>query len=458
MKKVVLASLLAVACAGPLAQYGFSQTPAANQPAGGQVVDMSPEEGAAYNNARTQTTPAAQAAAWEGYLKAYPQSAVKAAALQALLIAYSSGQDNAKTLDAADRLLQVDPNNLYAFVFETTLRGQAAGAQTDATARQTGLDAAADDARKGLAATKPASTSDADWAALKAKGYPYFYSAIGAAAFNKKDAAGAISAFNSELAALPVAATIVPGPVLQDTYYLGQAYSLATPPDYLSCAYFTGRAMNYAPEPFKTNFKQFSTYCYHKYHGNNDTGFDGMIAIAKDNLTPPPVCPPPPPAGTPAPPAALCLAVTPAPKPEDMVANLIATTPDLAALAISDKEFVLQYGRPAAEGRPADADKLFDSIKGKSVTLPDVLVIAATDSQVTAAVSDDAVQNKTADFVFNFKEPLKTLPAVGDKVTLSGTYDSYTKDPLQIIMSDSALVPKKAPVKKTTPAHRPTHS
>src|SRR6202034_3724820 len=102
-------------------------------------IQMSAEEYAAYNNAKTQSTPAAQAAAWEAYLKAYPQSAVKQDALQALLLAYSAGSDNAKTLDAADRLLQVDPNNLYAFVFETTLRGQVAG----------GIDSAADYARKG---------------------------------------------------------------------------------------------------------------------------------------------------------------------------------------------------------------------------------------------------------------------------------------------------------------------
>ena len=367
-----------------------------------------------------------------------------------MALAHASGGSSLALYDGS-----CSPGHGFAYVFEVTLRSQAASALTDPTARQAGLDAAADYARKGLAATKPAAMSDSDWKALQGAGYPGFYSAIGTAALNKKDAAGALAAFQSELAAAPVAQTTTPGLQLQDTFYLAQAYYTSTPPDYLNCAYFAGRAMNYAPEPYKTNFKQLATYCYHKYHGNNDTGFDGMVAVAKDNLTPPPVCPPPPPPGTPAPPAKLCLAVTPAPKPEDMVANLIATTPDLAALAISDKEFVLQYGRPAAEGRPADADKLFDSIKGKSVTLPDVLVIAATDSQVTVAVSDDAIQNKTADFVFNFKEPLKTLPAVGDKVTLSGTYESYTKDPLQIIMSDSAVVVKKAPAK--TPVHRPVH-
>jgi tetratricopeptide (TPR) repeat protein len=455
MKKVVLASLLAVAGAGLLAHTGFAQA-AAQAPAGapGQI-QMSQEEYAAYNNAKTQTTPAAQAAAWEAYLKAYPNSAVKADALAQLLNAYSAGQDTAKTLDAADRLLVVDPNNFYALYFETTLRGGAASSLTDPAAKQAGLDAAADNGRKGLAATKPAGMSDADWAALKAKGYPFFYSAIGAADLQKKDNAGAITAYKSELTAAPVEATKAPGSVLMDTYWLSSAYYTETPPDYLNCAYYSARAAAYAPEPFKTTFTTLGTYCYKKYHGKPD-GYDAVTAVAKDNLTPP---------------ASFAASVTPAPTPADMVANLIATTPDLAALALSDKEYVIQNGRPAVaaqpatdtkpavEGRPSDADKVFDTIKGKSVELPDVTVVAATADQVQVAVSDDAVQSKTADFTFKMKEPLKTVPAAGDKITLSGTYDSYTQTPLMINMTDGAVVEKKKPpVKKpATTTHHPVH-
>ncbi|MEO7029665.1 MAG: hypothetical protein ABI147_09715 [Acidobacteriaceae bacterium] len=458
MKKVVLASLLAVASALPLVQHGFAQAAA---PAAAGQVQMSAEEYAAYNNAKTQTTPAAQATAWEAYLKAYPQSAVKADALQQLLFAVSQGADNAKTLDVADRLLQVDPNNFYAFVFEVSLRRGTADATTDATAKQSGLDAAADYARKGLAATKPKDTSDADFAALKMKGYPVFYSAIGTAALNRKDSPAAISAFKSELGAVPLAQTIAPGLQLQDTYFLASAYYGSTPPDYLNCTYYAARAMSYAPEPYKTTFKALASYCYHKYHGPNDEGFDAMAAVAKDNLTPP-----------------TGFTVKAAPKPADIVANLIATTPDLAALALSDKEYVLQNGRPAAEAspavpaqpatdttpavvakpaveaRPSDADKVFDTIKGKSVEIPDALVVEATADQVKVAVSEDAVQGKTADFAFNMKEPLKTVPTVGSKVTLSGTYASYTQTPLLISMSDAAVVVKtKAPVKKAAPVH-----
>jgi hypothetical protein len=78
MNKVVRASLLAVAGAATLVSYAIAQQPA------GQVA-MSADEFAAYNNAKTQTSPAAQAAAFEAYLKAYPNSSVKTDVLNQIL-------------------------------------------------------------------------------------------------------------------------------------------------------------------------------------------------------------------------------------------------------------------------------------------------------------------------------------------------------------------------------------
>ncbi len=454
MKKVVLASLLAVAGAASLTQACYSQAATPNlgtQQAGGQI-QMSADEYAAYNNAITQTTPAAKAAAFDAYLKAYPKSAVKADALQQEMFAYSQVPDTQKTLDTADALLAVDPNNLYAYVFEVSLRSQAAATATDPAAKQAGLDAAASFATKGLAATKPAAMSAADFTKLTGQGYPVFYGAIGAADLNKKDQAGAIKAFNSELAAVPVAQTETPGPQLMDTYYLASAYYTETPPDYVSCSYYAARASAFAPEPFKTTFQKLGQYCYTKFHGRPD-GYDTVVAAAKTSLTMPPLCPVAPAGSTaPAPAApAGCLAITPAPKPEDIVTNLIATTPDLATLALSDKEYVLQ------NGKPADADKVFDTIKGKSVEIPGAIVVSATADTLTVAVSDDSQQAQppVADFTFNMTKPLTKIPAVGDKVTLDGTYASYTQSPLMITMSDGSIVePKKAPVK--APVHHTT--
>jgi len=452
MKKVVLASLLSATALIP-----FVVQPALGQAAGGGV-QMSQEEYAKYNACATATAPAQKTEACEDYLKAYPNSAVKGDVLGQLLYAYSQAGDEAKTLDTADRLLAIEPNNIRALTLEVYYRRLDADKLTDPAAKQAALDKVATYAESGLNATKPKDESEADFDALKNAAQPTFESAIADDDLAKKDNADAIKALKAEIDSHQ-ADTEKPSAVLQDVYQLAQAYYTSTPPDYLNCAWYATRAAAFAPAPYQAQINQLASYCYTKYHGSKD-GYDAMQAAVKTSLDPN-FCPKPAPgtaaaagatpaAATPAPAApAGCMTVTPAPKPEDIVSNLIATTPDLATLALSDKEFVLTYGQPS------DADKVFDTIKGKSVEIPGAVVIAATPDQLQVAVSDDAKQAKTADFTFNMKEPLKTLPNVGDTVTLDGTYASYTQKPLMITMSDSSLVlPKpKAPVRHTT-THR----
>ncbi len=435
MKKVVLASLLSATALIPFAiqPAAFAQ-PAQN--AGG--VQMSQEEYAKYNAATTATTPAAKAAAFEDYLKAYPNSAVKKDALQQLLYAYSQTGDEAKALDAADRLLAIDPQNLRALAMEVYYHKTDADKLTDPAAKAAALEKAATYAQTGMNATKPSDMSDADFNAMKAATQETFVSAIAANDVAKKDNAAAIAVLKTEIDAHEPD-TEKPSAILSDVFTLAQAYYTSTPPDYLNCAWYSTRVANFAPEPYKTQASQLGTYCYTKYHGNKD-GYDAMQTSVKTNLDPP---------------AGFLDAIKPAPKPEDIVSNLISTTPDLATLALSDKEFVLTYGKQE------DADKVFNTVKGKSVEIPNAVVTAATADQLQVAVSDDAVQSKTADFTFNLKEPLKTVPAVGDKVTLDGTYASYTQKPLMITMSDAIVVaPKKAaPARPAThhpAAHRPS--
>ncbi len=427
MKKVVLASLLSATALIPFAiKPAFGQAAPAGNAAG---VQMSQEEYAKYNAAVTATTPQAKAQGFEDYLKAYPNSAVKSDVLNQLLYAYNQTGDEAKTLDAADRLLAIDPNNLRALTLEVYYRRADADKLTDAAAKQAALDKVATYANTGLNATKPKDMSDADFNALKNAAQPTFESAIADDDIAKKDNADAIKALKTEIDSHE-ADTEKPSPVLQDVYVLAQAYYTSTPPDYLNCAWYATRAANFAPEPYKTQIGQLATYCYTKYHGSKD-GYPAMQTAAQTNVDPP--------AG---------FTVTPAPKPEDIVSNLISTTPDLATLALSDKEFVLTYGQPA------DADKVFDTVKGKAVEIPGAVVVAATADQLQVAVSDDAKQAQPkpiADFTFNMKEPLKTVPNVGDTITLDGTYASYTQKPLMITMSDGSVVtPKKA-----APAHHP---
>jgi hypothetical protein len=422
MKKVVLASLLAVAGAVPSASLVYAQQASS----GG--IQMSQEEYAAYNKANTETTAAGKAAAFEAYLKQYPNSAVKPDVLNQILFADSQTGDQAATLNAADRLLAVDPNNVRALVFEVYYLRPEADKMTDPAAKQAALDKVAAYAQQGLNATKPKDMSDADFAKEKAGGDPIFESVIAHDDLAKKDNADAITVLKKEIDA-DSDNTTKPSQTLQDVYVLAQAYYTATPPDFLNCAWYATRAAAFAPAAYKTTIEPLATYCYKKYHGSAD-GYAAMQTAVQTSLDPP--------AG---------FTVTPAPKPEDLVANLVSTTPDLATLALGDKETALQYGKPA------DAQKVFDSVKGKQVEFPGVTVVTATDSQLVLEVSDDAVASKTPDFTVNLKEPIKTIPQPGDKITVDGTYDSFTASPLMITMSDGAIV---AP-KKTTPVHHPVH-
>ena len=429
MKKAVSSFLAASALiAAPgfvsLASTAHAQAaPAA--PAAGQV-QMDPAEFAVYDAAlNKQTTPQTQAPALEDYLKKFPNSAVKADVLQRIMIDYSQF-DPTKALSAADNVLQVSPGDFTALTFESVLRSQTAQNASDPATRQSGLDSAADYATKALAASKPASMDQATYDKQKAALTPTFYSTIGGAALAKKDYAGAITAYKTELSSVPVEQTTQPGTALQDTYFLGQAYYASTPPDYVNCTFYTTRAATYAPAQFKTQFQPLASYCYKKYHGTND-GYDAVVTAAKASVNPPDG-----------------FSITPAPSDADIAHKTVTDTADLSTLALSDKEFIL------ANGSTEDAEKVFATVKGKADKVPDATVIAATADSVQVAFSDDAVQAKTADITFNMKTPLKTVPAVGSKVTLVGTWASYTQKPLMITMSDSEVATKAA----AAPAHK----
>ncbi len=131
-------------------------------------------------------------------------------------------------------------------------------------------------------------------------------------------------------------------------------------------------------------------------------------------------------------------------------------------------------------GTPDQVATVWSSMKGKSYQFPDLLVIASTPQQVQVAASDGAKANKTADFTFNMAAP-EDLPehatlaqknaykkkqdaiaaaiAVGQTVTLSGTFDAYTPKPFMITLTDGAVILPEAakpaaPVVHHTPAHR----
>jgi len=429
MKKAVFGSLLLVAALSLCIPAAYAQVTIKDQ-----------AEYNAYTNAESQTTPAAKAAAIEGFLTTYPNSVVKDSLLGELMTAYTQVPDFARAIDAADRLLKDDPANLRALTIEVYLKAAEAAQSADPSAKQALLDDAAAEAQRGLTATKPIIIAQADWNTLKAGATPVFEGALAADADSKKDYANAAKDYQAELKSMPAASTQVPGPALQDTFNLGIDFYKSTPPDYLNCAFYAARAANFAPEPYKSQMLPTATYCFKKYIGPTPAAgqtFDQLQALAAANVFAP---------------ANLSTQFTQyiAPKPSDIAHQAVVSTPDLSTLAVGDKEFIL------SNGIQEDQDKVWAVMKDVTAEIPGT-VISATADQVLLAVSDDAIQGKTADFTINMKTPLSDVPAVGASIKVIGTFSSYTKSPTMIILSDGEIpVVKKAPAAKH-PVHHTAH-
>jgi hypothetical protein len=494
MKKLVSASVMLLGVCSAMIVFPSAFAQGADQSTGqtgqgancGAISIQNPAEYNAYANATSQSDPKAKAQAIEAFLQQYPNSIAKSDLLGQLMDAYSTF-DGPKTLDAAKRLLQVEPNNLRALTFVVYLEKQQAS--SNGGVNQAMLDQAAEDANKGLSAPKDTCMSQADYDKLKDRATPIFYSTIGADAEAKKDYKGAIDAYTKELQSYkdPAQTTEVPG--LLDTYYLGQAYLQEDPKDLKNAVWFLTRAAQFSKPPYQAQIQSAAEYWYKKYHCAQNDGScqahpDGLQAIQQAaavpaNIFPPatynptPAPPPPSPAelahqaivgtagctnATPAPPATPAAGAAPATTAATAPAATPAAAPGAAAapsapqecldalkksLGLSDEEFIL------ANGDSADQQLIWSIMNGVTAQVPGVVVSATPDS-VQMAVTQDAQQSNKADFTVNMKSPLKDLPKQGDKVTYIATFDSYTANPPMIILKDGEPPAPKAPVRHTT--------
>ncbi len=434
MKKFIFASALA------LAVSAFVAAPVL------RAQDISIKDQAefnAYQNAASQTDPKAKAAAYEQFLTQYPQSVAKPSVLNELVGIYWAAQDGDKTVSAASRVLQIDPNNAQAILYSVIIKKGQCAKTSDV---QTCDDAAAL-AQKGLTVSKPASFNDDQWKQFQHLGGPIFHSTIALDdVISKKDYKGAQAEYTAELKLDTDDESKSSG--LNDTLLLAQAYSQpGSSQDLKEAIWFYARVWAFAPAQYKAQIEPKLEYYYKKFHGGLD-GLDAIKQQAAASLFP---------AGT--------INITPAKSPAEQIHDLIASTPDLNTLALADKETILGLGSKE------DADKLWAVLKDKTTGIPGI-VIAITADQVKLAVTQDAKDVKIPDFIINLKKPLtdaelKLYPVgfefkASPDAEIAGTFDSYTQVPAsdttsasaQIIMRDGEVVP--AEKKKAAPAHKPS--
>jgi len=387
MKKLVFASAMA------LTGMCLVFTPTMRAQDTGQSVQLPPDQYNAYQNFSTQTDPTQKCAAGESFLTTYPQSQIKKAVLDGLIDCYNATGNLNKVKDAANRLLQIDPNYfkaIFAIVFvDNILCGKSVDNTGVSTDPQTCDDGAAM-AQKGLTVAKPAGTSGPEWTNLTASGYPIFHSAVAYDDLvSKKDYAGAIKEYTAELMLYPPQATTQPGLGLQDTLRLAQTYAKpGASRDEVKAIWFYARAWDYAPAGIKPQIEQSLDYWYDTYHGM----LDGQAAItqqinaiktqAQSTLFPP-----------------ADFRILPAPSPGELADKYCAVGPDdLKKMALGDKEFIL------ANASKDCTDRLWGVMQGQPTPVPGITITAP--ASVLKISVTTAASPKPKDYVVKITNPV----------------------------------------------------
>ncbi|HZQ92768.1 MAG TPA: hypothetical protein VFA60_13315 [Terriglobales bacterium] len=413
MKKLVAVMLLFAV--GAIAQSADQQAaPAQGAPAQQKKEIKDPAEYNAYVNALNTPDATAKAAALEGFLQAYPNSVMKEDALELLMGAYQATGNQAKTMEAAQRVLAANPNNVRALALQCYLsRANAEQGQNQqqnvANAQQT--------CSRGLQALQsmpnPEGMQPADVDKLKSQLRTIFEGGAGFAALQSKDYASAAQHLQAAVQGAP--------PDLRNIYPLAVAYLEQKPPNPLGL-YYAAVAANLAPAgtPAQTQLTQYGRSKYIRYHGGED-GWPELLAQAKAS--------PNPPAG---------FTVAPAPTPPEQAAKMIQSKP-VNQMTFDEIEFILTSGNQQA------AQQLWSQIENKPIQL-EAKLLSGSPAKLTISGSAEDIEANKADIELTMVEPIpaKAVPADGTMIQFQGTPTSYDPNPFMMHMDKGVFVGKTA--------------
>ena len=425
MKKLLVIMLLVFATAGAVVQQAAGQAAAAQKP---QIKD--PAEYNAYVNAVQQKEAPARAQAIEAFLQTYPNSVMKEDALVSLMSAYQQAGNAQKTVDTANRVLQVNASNIRALaLLAYYYRNLASQGGPDAAKN---ADLAMQYGQKGIDALpntpKPEDMSDADFTKFHNDLGSIFEGAVGFAALQKKDMAAAQKDLRE-------AVEHESQPNIADIYPLATA-DLEAKPMNPEGFWFAIKASQLAQGPGQQAILDYARKKYIRYHGSED----GWADIVKQAQASQSVMPP---AGF------TVAAAPPPPSPAEQAADLVKSK-DPKQMSFAEWQLVLSSGNAQA------ADTVWNAIKDKAVKLV-ASVISASPTKLTLAGSADDIDDKKADITLTMAKPLpaKLVPAVGTLTQFQATVSSYTPDPFMLTMTDGVLLDKAGnPVGTAAPAHR----
>jgi len=434
-------SVLAIVLAWAVAAGAQATTPPQTQPGAGGAPGSSdqaptikdPAEYNAYVNAVQQTDPNGKVSALEAFLTQYPNSVMKASALEQLMGTYQQTGNQAKVVETAKRLQAADPNNLRALALLTFLARQ--GVMQNQTGQLADLQTYC---AKGLEAVKanqkPAGMKDEDFEKLKKDTSLIFNGGCGFAALQNKDYAHSQEYMKAAVEQEPKD--------LQNVYPLCTAYLQAQPPDTVNGLYCLAYAVSIAPEgsAAQQQIQKYFQSVYKNYHGS-DEGADQVLATAK--------------ASGPNPPAGFNITKYVPPTPAQQAHDIMKDkTPDqIKQLSFGEWELVL------SAGVPEDQAKVWDVIKNVPLQMEGNVIEAPSNTELHIAGSADDIDAKHADITLTMSGPIPAarMPKAGDTFDFEGTPSSYTATPFMMMMTDGKLL-KKAGAPARAPVHRrPVH-
>jgi tetratricopeptide (TPR) repeat protein len=377
-----------------------------------------PAEYNAYVGAVQQSDAAAKISGLEAFLQQYPNSVMKEDALELLMVAYQQTGNQAKMSDAAQRLLQANPNNVRALAL---LAYSNRAGQKWADAEKYSV--------QGLQALprmqKGEGVSDADFEKQKTQLAGLMNSVAGFSALQLKDYPTAQKYLRAAVEADPNN--------LENVYPLALAYLTATPPDDVNGLFFIARASSLAKDPAgKDQITKFGVSRYRKYHGS-EQGWNEMLAMA---------------ANTPLPPPNFTISQYVPPTPKQQAHDLV-TSKAPKDMSFAEWELIL------SAGDAEDADKVWNAIKGVSLQM-EGQVMKASSTKLEIAASQDDIEQKRADIELTMTGPIpaRLMPKEGSTLDFEGTPVSYTPSPFVMVMEKGALLTKAAPAtKKKPPVH-----
>jgi hypothetical protein len=343
--------------------------------------------------------------------------------------AYEKTSNVTKLIDAANRLLEADPNSLRALALLAYLKRQAATSAKPEDMQKT-LAEAAKFGERGLqaeqAVTKPDGMSDEDFQKLKSETAGIFNGAVGFAALQNKD-------YSSAQTHLQDAVNTNPGN-LADLYPLAVAYlagwpsaQVSTPPPTAvqGIWYITRAAAIASDANQKASILKYGRSLYVKYHGSEE-GWDQVQKQASASLV----------AGSsgkidPAPPADFTI------KPRATPAEEAAKMAEKPVKDLGFDEFQYIF----LNGAKDVAEKVWGQIKDKPISF-EAKVQGATASKLTLLASAEDIEKNKSDVELTMATALtaKNMPKVGSSVQVQGTPTAYTANPFMITMTKGVLL------------------